>query len=67
MGSNSQLAKDAASAAITLALELLIASQKWTLLHNTAEAENRDISDAELAMLRAENQKLTDDVLRKLE
>ena len=52
---------------LSLSINALLATQQYQALVEAARREGREISDDELAMLRAENQTLTDSVLAKLE
>ena len=52
---------------LSLSINALLATQKYQLLIQTARSEGREISDEELAALRAENRALTENVLARLE
>ena len=65
--SNTQTAIEAVGGPLALSINALRATQRYQLLIETARREGREISDEELAALRAENQALTDSVLIKLE
>lgn len=61
------LAIEAASALITLSINGLIAAQKYQALIVKARAEDREITDEELATLKAQSDALTKEVLASLE
>lgn len=65
--SNKQTAIEAINGLLALSINALLATQQYQVLVETARREGREISDQELAALRAENQALTDSVLAKLE
>jgi len=52
---------------LSLSINALLATQKYQALIEAARREGREISDDELASVRAENKALTDSVLAKLE
>ncbi len=60
------LAIDTANALLSVSVNALMAVQKYNTLIATARAEDRDITDEELAAIRVENRALTDDVLSML-
>jgi hypothetical protein len=65
--SNTQTAIGVINGLLSLSINALLATQQYQLLIETARREGREISDGELAALRAKNQNLTDSVLAKLE
>jgi hypothetical protein len=65
--SNTQTAIGVINRLLSLSINALLATQQYQLLIETARREGREISDGELAALRAKNQNLTDSVLAKLE
>jgi len=65
--SNMQTAIGIINGLLSLSINALLATQKYQLLIQTARREGREISDEELAALRAENQALTESVLARLE
>lgn len=54
------------NALVTVALNGLIAAQKYNALIQKAHAEGREITFQELAVLQSESKVLTDEVLEKL-
>jgi len=64
--SNTLIAIDAINGLLALSINALLATQQYQALIEAARREGREISDEELAALRAENQALTDSVLAKL-
>ena len=65
--SNTQTAIEAINGLLALSINALQATQQYQALIEKSRREGREISDQELAVLRAENQALTDSVLAKLE
>ena len=65
--SNTQTAIETINGLLALTINALLATQQYQALIETARREGREISDEELAALRAENQTLTDSVLSKIE
>ena len=61
------IAIEAASALITLAINGLVAAQKYQTLIVQARAEDREISTEELDALRQESIAITDDVIKLLQ
>ena len=51
----------------TAAMNAMIAIRRYQELVAKAQAEGRDISDEELAALKAQSDKMTDDILKRLE
>jgi hypothetical protein len=60
---NTQIAIETVNSLLALSINALVATQQYQVLIETARREGREISDGELAALRAENQALTDSVL----
>ena len=65
--SNTQTAIETINGLLALTINALLATQQYQALIETARREGREISDEELAALRAENQTLTNSVLAKIE
>ena len=65
--SNTQTAIETINGLLALTINALLATQQYQALIETARREGREISDEELAALRAENQTLTNSVLSKIE
>ena len=65
--SNILLATQIVSGIVSGILNSALAAQEYQLIISTARAEDREITDDELAELRADNQELTESVLAKLE
>ena len=65
--SNTQTAIETINGLLALTINALLATQQYQALIETARREGREISDEELAALRAENQALTESVLSKIE
>lgn len=57
----------AIDALLALAINSLVRVQQYSILVETARSEGRDISDEELAALKAESDRLTSEVLAKLD
>lgn len=66
MGPGTIAAVEATNALITVLLNGMVAAQKYQSLIAQAHAEGRDVSDDELAALKAESDALSKDVLAKL-
>ena len=65
--SNTETALKVINGLLSASINTMLALQQYQALVERARLEGREISDAELASLRAENQALTDSVLAKLE
>lgn len=63
---NVLLAIQAGNALIALAQQALAASAQYNELVGKAQSEGRDISDEELAALKAESDRVTEEVIAKL-
>ena len=66
MGPKTVVAINAASALVSVALNGLIAAQKYQTIIATARAEGRDVTDEELATLKTESEALTTTTLANL-
>lgn len=66
MGPGVIVAIEATNALISVAMNGLIAAQKYQALITTARAEGRDVTDEELAALKAESDALTSATLANL-